>query len=104
VLPFEGLIAVDRAALHGVSPGASAGVAVLRWSRDRACLDGIELPVRDDRFDENPGPYDPSGTVRKIVARFDKKAEAMLLLAGMGTETRQRLTCGALLPGGGEAP
>jgi hypothetical protein len=108
VLPFEGLIALDRAALRGVSPGTSGGVAVLRWSRDRACLDAVELPVHDDRFDESPGPYDPSGAVRKIVARFDGKGDrsgqATLLLVGMGTETRQRLTCSSLLPGAGEAP
>ncbi len=104
VLPFEGLVALDRAAIRGLAPASTGGVAVLRWSRDRACLDAIELPVHDDRFDESPGPYEPQGTVRKVVARFDGKAQATLLLVGPGTETRQRLSCSALLPGGGEGP
>jgi hypothetical protein len=121
VLPFEGTIAVatgaqggaglvppasrsSAGALPGVGPGAGTGVAVLRWSRERACLDAVEVPVHDDRFDETPGPYDPHGVLRKIVARFDGKGQAALVLVGMGSETRQRLSCTALLPGHGEAP
>jgi len=104
VLPFEGLLAIDRASIRGVSPGPSTGVAVLRWSRDRICLDAVELPVHDDRFDDNPGPYEPTGTLRRIVARFDGKEQATLLLVGPGTEMRQRLSCSGLLSGGGEGP
>jgi hypothetical protein len=105
VLPFEGVIGVDRGSLRGVAPGSSAGVAVLRWSQDRVCLDAVEIPVKDDRFDESPGPYEPHGVLRKIVARFEGRAPAALLLeVSPGTEVRQRLSCTALLPGGGEAP
>jgi hypothetical protein len=108
VLPFEGTITVDPASLRGVgrSAGTGAGVAIVRWSRERACLDAVEIPVRDERLDESPGPYEPHGTLRKIVARFDKgqRGGAVLVEVGPGSEVRQRLACTALLPGSGEAP
>jgi hypothetical protein len=104
VLPFDGEIAVAPGALPGVGPSTGSGVAVLRWSRERACLDAVEVPVHDDRFDESPGPYEGHGVLRKIVARFDRKGQAALVLVGPGSETRQRLSCTALLPGHGEAP
>ena len=61
--------------------------------------------MHDDRFDENPGPYEPNGVLRKIVARFDAghASGALLLLVGGGSELRQRLSCTALSPGPGEA-
>ena len=103
VLPLDGEIGIDRTALRGVAPAGGSGVAVLRWSRERACLDAVEIPVRDDRFDENPGPYEPSGVLRKIVARFGAGGgQALLLLVGDGAEVRQRLACTALLAGSGE--
>jgi hypothetical protein len=102
VLPFDGLIGIDQARLRGVGPAQAPGVAVLRWSADRACLDAVEIPVHDDRFDESPGPYEPHGTLRKIVARLDRKDQAVLLLVGLGSEVRQRLSCTALAPGNGE--
>ncbi len=102
VLPLEGQIAIDPAALRGVRAGDGAGVAVLRWSGERVCLDAVEIPVHDDCFDENPGPYEPNGVLRKMVARFDgspRAPGALLLLVGGGSELRQRLTCTALSPG-----
>ena len=102
VLPFENLIGLDHAALPGVHTSQVAGVAVLRWSAERACLDAVELPVHDDRFDENPGAYEPHGTVRRIIARLDRKAQALLLLVGTGSEVRQKLSCTGVVPGDGE--
>ncbi|MFT3768695.1 MAG: hypothetical protein QM820_24885 [Minicystis sp.] len=96
VLPFEGAVDVDRAALRGVIPTGGAGVAVIRWSRDRACLDAVEIPVRDERFEEGPGSYEPPGSVRKIVARFGGgrgDARAALISISWGIEIRQRLSC-----------
>ena len=105
VLPLaDGAIELDGAALPGVSPASSGGVAVLRWSRDRVCLDAVEIPVRDDRFDETPGPYEPKGSLRKIVARFDAAGRATLVLIGLGSEVRQRLACTALAPARRDAP
>jgi hypothetical protein len=105
VLPFEDVIGLDRAALRGIYATGGPGVAVLRWSRERACLDAVELPVRDERFDESQGPYEPHGVLRKVIARFDGRGEkrgATLLVVGTGSEVRQRLSCKALVPGAGQ--
>lgn len=105
VLPFEDLIGLGRKALRGIASTGGPGVAVLRWSRERACLDAVELPVRDERFDESQGSYEPQGVLRKIIARFDGhgghggKRGATLLLVANGSEVRQRLLCSALVPG-----
>ncbi len=104
VLPFEGLIGIDRRSIPGVGHCFGTGVAVLRWSRARACLDAVELSVRDDRHDESPGPYETHGTLRKIIARLDGKGQAVLVVVGPGTETRQPLVCTGLAPGLEEAP
>lgn len=93
LLPLEGQISLDRAALRGLSAAPGIGVAVLRWSSARACLDGVEIPVRDERFDENAGYYEPPGALRKIVARFDGGARAILVEAALGQEMRQKLRC-----------
>jgi hypothetical protein len=95
VLPFEGLIGVDRGGLRGLAPGHGAGVAVIRWSRDRACLDAVEVPVHDERFEEGPGNYEPPGTVRKLMVRAGARGEArgLLLAVSPGAEVRQRVVC-----------
>ncbi len=99
VLPFaDGAIDLDPASLRGVSPGSGGGVAVLRWSPERACLDALELAVKDDRFDEAPGPYEPQGALRKLVARFGAGGGAALVIVGLGSEVRQRLSCTGLSP------
>lgn len=94
LLPLDGQISLDRAALRGVSSAMGAGMAVLRWSPARACLDGVELPVRDERFDENAGYYEPPGALRKLVARFEGTAQAALVEVSLGQEVRQKLRCG----------
>ena len=102
VLPFEDVIGLDsrREALRGISSTSNPGVAVLRWSRERACLDAAELSVRDERFAESQGPYEPHGALRKVIARFDgaRRGATLLLVAG-GSEVRQRLRCTSLAPG-----
>ncbi len=116
VLPFEAAIGLDRSSLRGVLATGSAGVAVLRWSRDRVCLDAVELAVRDERYEPDLGLYEGSGAVRKLIARFTApgtarpaaKARAAkdpgggaaaLVLIGQGYELRQPLRCTGLLPG-----
>lgn len=107
VLPFEDLLALDALAPHtlrGISSASEPGVAVLRWSRDRVCLDAAEIPVSDERFDESRGPTEPHGVLRKIIARFDPrggKSAATLLLVSSGAEVRQRLQCSTLRAGEG---
>ncbi|WP_437954576.1 hypothetical protein WME76_23675 [Sorangium sp. So ce119] len=70
VLPFDAEIGLVPGALPGVTEAATGGVAVIRWSRDRACLDAVELNVRDERHEIEPGYYEVTGTVKKVVVRF----------------------------------
>ncbi|WP_437923593.1 hypothetical protein WMF37_31805 [Sorangium sp. So ce291] len=76
VLPFDSEIGLVPGALPGVIEAGTAGVAVIRWSRDRACLDAVELTVRDERYETDFGFYEPPGTVKKLVARFAGPAPA----------------------------
>ncbi|WP_438014028.1 hypothetical protein WMF18_24270 [Sorangium sp. So ce315] len=76
VLPFESEIGLVPGALPGVIEAGTAGAAVIRWSRDRACLDAVELNVRDERYEIDPGFYEVTGTVKKLVARFAGPAPA----------------------------
>jgi hypothetical protein len=105
VLPFEGVIGLDRTSIRGVTGAGGAGVAVLRWSASRACLDAVETAVRDERYEDNPGPYPPHGTLEKLIARFGGPgAGATLLLVGTGWELRQKVSCTGLSPGRESAP
>ncbi|MEO5732038.1 MAG: hypothetical protein ABI134_11035, partial [Byssovorax sp.] len=103
-LPFDSSIGLDRGSLPGVLSVGSGGVAVIRWSKERACLDAVEIPVRDERYDPDLSPYDAAGSVRKLIARFDteragkgkapsKESRAGLVLITGGSEIRQPLTC-----------
>ena len=100
VLPLlDGAIELDPASLRGVSPASGPGVAVLRWSPERACLEAVEIPMKDARFDEAPGPYESPGPLHEIVARFEGGGRAALVLIGLGSEVRQQLSCTALVKG-----
>ncbi|WP_159397462.1 hypothetical protein [Sorangium cellulosum] len=70
VLPFASEIGLEPGALPGIIGAGTAGVAVIRWSRDRACLDAVEINVRDERYEADLGYYEPAGTVKKLIARF----------------------------------
>jgi len=72
LLPFDTAIGLSRLTLPGVSATGSAGVAVVRWSKDWACLEAVEMNVRDERFDPDGNNYEQAGTLRKLVARFTK--------------------------------
>lgn len=94
VLPLEGQIGFDGELLRGLTRVAGAGVAILRWSRDRVCLDALEIPVRDERFEDGGGTWERPGAVRKIIARWDGGApRATLFSMSAGAEVRQRLSC-----------
>lgn len=100
VLPLEGQIALARGALRGVLPAAGAGVAVVRWSRDRACVDAVEIPVRDERYDDGPGGYERTGVVHKLIARLGPSGpRATLLSITQGMEVRQKVACTKLAAG-----
>ncbi|TKD03822.1 hypothetical protein [Polyangium fumosum] len=95
VLPFDTEIGLAQGMLHGIVASGSAGFAVLRWSPARVCLEAVEIAVRDERHEVELGAYDPPGTVRKLIARFDGKGpgKGTLVVLGFGTEVRQPLTC-----------
>jgi hypothetical protein len=102
VLPFTSAIGLDPAALPGVLSTGLTGVSVLRWSKERACLDAVELSVRDERYDVESNEM--AGVLRKLTARFDTagtrgRGTAALLLVTHGTEVRQPLACTRVLPG-----
>ena len=99
VLPFETLIGLAPGALLGVTTTGTAGLAVIRWSPAHACLEAVELAVRDERHEPELGAYDPPGTVRKLIARFDGKGpgKGTLVVLGFGVEVRQPLTCEGLV-------
>ena len=93
VLPIDGAIGLDRELLRGLTLARGGGVAIVRWSRDRACVDAIELPVRDERFEDSVSSYERPGTVRKIIARWTGAPRATLFSMTAGAEMRQRLSC-----------
>ncbi|MDI1445729.1 hypothetical protein [Polyangium sp. 6x1] len=95
VLPFDTEIGLAQGTLLGIVASGSAGFAVLRWSPSRVCLEAVELAVRDERHETEIGYYDPPGTVRKLIARFDGKGpgKGTLVVLGFGAEVRQPLTC-----------
>ena len=103
VLPFVSSIGLDRAALPGLFATGTGGVAVIRWSRARACLDAVEILARDERYDADLSSHDPPGAVRKLIARFDgeragKGPNAGLALITSGSEIRQPLFCDGIAP------
>ncbi len=109
VLPFESSIGLDRGALPGVLSMATGGVAVIRWSKERACLDAVELGVRDERYDPELSTYDAAGTARKVIALFGnpraaKGPTAALVAITGGSEIRQPLTCDGIARAQPELP
>ncbi|WP_437566495.1 hypothetical protein [Sorangium sp. So ce542] len=115
VLPFDTEIGLAPGALPGIAEAGTAGVAVIRWSRHRACLDAVELNVRDERYEADLGFYEPPGVVKKLVARFagplpaarlgERGAPARgagggtLVLVQPGQEVRQPVQCTAVVRG-----
>jgi hypothetical protein len=96
VLPFDTEIGLAPGALPGVTATGSAGVAVLRWSSARVCLEQAEIAVRDERYEPEVGYYDPPGTVRKLLVRFDGArgpGRATLAVMLYGAEIRQPVLC-----------
>ncbi len=94
VLPFD--TEVGLSGLSGVASTGAGGLAVLRWSPSRVCIDAAEIAIRDEQRDSEQGPVDGPGSARKIVARVDKGQKSMrgtLVLVGMGSELTQPIVC-----------
>ncbi|WP_437521049.1 hypothetical protein WME79_28305 [Sorangium sp. So ce726] len=89
VLPFDTEIGLVPGSLPGITAAGTAGVAVIRWSRERACLDAVELVVRDERYEGGLGFYEPPGVVKKLIARFAGPSPAAPLGAHGGLVDRR---------------
>ncbi|WP_437979883.1 hypothetical protein [Sorangium sp. So ce117] len=89
VLSFDTEIGLVPGALPGITAAGTAGAAVIRWSRERACLDAVELVVRDERYDGGLGFYEPPGVVKKLIARFAGPSPAAPLGAHGGLVDRR---------------
>jgi hypothetical protein len=123
VLPFDSEIGLDRSQMPGIYASGTYGIAVVRWSASQACLDAIELSVRDERHELDVGYYEPPGTSRKIIGIFGPSGavtrapakpssgstpktapfsmsagNATLALVLHGAELRQRLACTGVGP------
>lgn len=97
VVPLRDEIGLARSML-GLEV-VDGGVAVIRWSEGRACLEAIELNVRDQHLMRGRGRWVDSGTTNKLIARFDgARPRASLIHIGPGSELRQSLTCTGISP------
>lgn len=101
LLAVDHALALDPIGMPRVAAADDKAVMVLRWSGDRACLDALDLPVNDDRFDEELDPTEPSTSVRRIAVRFDthgaaKGGAGILVEVAGGVEIRQRVECTAI--------
>ncbi len=100
LLAFEGAIAIEARDVAGVSPADDRGLAVIRWSREHACLEAVRLPIRDERVDPDPnGNAGPAGQ-RRLIGRFAGRggARATLVDIGPGVELRQSFACDRVEP------
>jgi hypothetical protein len=100
LIAFDTHLGLVEGALPGVTATGTAGIAVVRWSAARACLESVELAVRDERHEVDIGYYDPPGTVRKVIAHLEGKdaGKGTLVVLGPGTEVRQPLVCDGVSP------
>lgn len=96
LLPFDREIGLIPGSLPGVGPTDMPGLARLRWSASRVCLDALELAVRDERDDPDMSTSDGPGVLRKLIVTADTKSKALrgtLVLVAMGLESRQAVRC-----------
>jgi hypothetical protein len=84
LLPMQSWLALARS-----EPDAeqdSGMVAAVRWSKQRVCLEALELS-------DNPFNVADEELLTRVVARFVAKPEAGRIGFGQGMELRQPLTC-----------
>jgi len=103
--PDEALFLVNLKHEVGLSPSLfglttmGEGFAVIRWSEARACLEALELSVRDQHLEANLGRWGGAGKTSKLVARFGGgRPEASLIFVDSGAELRQPLSCSGVAP------
>jgi hypothetical protein len=86
--------------LPGIRDTEFGGLAILRWSKQRVCLDAIDMTVLDERHESDLMIHISQGPVRKVVARFDKPnlGKGTLAVITHGTEVRQPIVCEGASP------
>lgn len=87
-------LALDARSLPGVALG-SQGMALVRWGRDRVCLEALDLTARDARRRGDSG-------TSSLVIRFDAKSNVGRA-ALRWEQLRQPLRCSLAPRAGGEA-
>ncbi|MBK9264957.1 MAG: hypothetical protein IPM54_34895 [Polyangiaceae bacterium] len=100
LFPFTSEIGLAAKGLPGVRDSEHGGLAIIRWSSRRACLDAIDMSVHDERHEADFSLHIAQGPVRKLVARFDKphQGKGTLAIITYGTEVRQPVVCEGASP------
>lgn len=100
LFPFTSEIGVETRGLPGIRETENGGIAILRWSKQRVCLDAIDMTVHDERHEPDLMIHVSQGPIRKVVARFDKPnlGKGTLAVITHGTEVRQPIVCEGVSP------
>lgn len=100
LLSFTHQIGLHSQQLPGIRDTEHGGLAILRWSKERVCLDAIDINVTDERYEADLMIHVPQGPIRKLVARFDKTnaGKGSFALITYATEVRQPVVCEGASP------
>jgi hypothetical protein len=100
LFPFTTEIGLQPQGFPGIRDTEHGGIAILRWSKQRVCLDAIDITVHDERHEADLMVHISQGPIRKIVARFDKPnlGKGTLAVITHGTEVRQPVVCEGAAP------
>ena len=100
LFPFTNELGLQTQGLPGIRDTEFGGLAILRWSKQRVCLDAIDMTVHDERYEADLAIHISQGPIRKIVARFDKQnlGKGTLAVITYGTEVRQPVVCEGVSP------
>lgn len=100
LLVFTHEIGLNSQNLPGIRDTEHGGLAILRWSKQRVCLDAIDINVNDERYEADLMIHVPQGPIRKLVAHFNKpnSGQGTLALITYATEVRQPVVCEGTSP------
>ena len=89
-LAFTTQIALSDDGARDLVPAGEGGVALVRWSSARVCIDAIEIGARDLRYEASGGGRRAAAGVHEIVLRG---ARASVITIENGLEVRQPARC-----------
>jgi len=100
LLVFTHEIGINSQNLPGIRDTEHGGLAILRWSKQRVCLDAIDININDERYEADLMIHVPQGPIRKLVALFNKpnSGQGSLALITYATEVRQPVVCEGASP------